>query len=174
MIVYDSPCYDTKMTSTTSPTAANLSALPDPDGVTDTDVVIYDGECNFCRSQVNRLRSFDWFGPRLSYLSLHDPRVAERYPDLSYDQLMAQMYVVDRQGNAYGGSDAVRYLTRRLPLLWPAMPILHLPGTAGLWRWGYHQVAKRRYAISGRTHHCDSDACAVHLQSPGQTPDASR
>jgi len=134
----------------------------DPDQSPGTDVVIYDGDCNFCKAAVNQLRRLDRFGPRLSYLSLHDPRVAERYPNLSYDQLMDQMYVIDQAAKQHGGSDAVRYLTRRLPLLWPAMPILHLPGTAGLWRWGYQQVAKRRYKISGRGKDCDKDACAIH------------
>jgi predicted DCC family thiol-disulfide oxidoreductase YuxK len=138
------------------------NALPDPDQLADTDVVIYDGECRFCQRQVRNLRRLDRFGERLSFLSLHDPRVAQRYPDLTHDELMTQMYVVDIDGNRHGGSDAVRYLTRRLPLLWPAMPILHLPGTARLWRWGYNQIAKRRYLISGQS--CQDDACAVHLK----------
>jgi predicted DCC family thiol-disulfide oxidoreductase YuxK len=138
--------------------------LTDPDQSPATDVVIYDGECNFCKAQVARLRSLDRFGQRLSFISLHDPRVNERYPDLTHDQLMEQMFVVDQQGNRFGGSDAVRYLSRRLPLLWPAMPILHLPGTAGLWRWAYHQVAKRRYKISGRSgKDCQNGACSIHL-----------
>jgi predicted DCC family thiol-disulfide oxidoreductase YuxK len=140
------------------------SGLPDPDQAPGKDVVIYDGECNFCKAQVNRLRMFDRLGQRLAYLSLHDPRVQQRYPNLTYEQLMEQMFVVDSAGKQYGGSDAVRYLSRRLPLLWPAMPILHLPGTAALWRWAYHQVAKRRYKISGRSQKdCDSGACSIHL-----------
>lgn len=136
--------------------------LPDPDAAPGTDVVIYDGQCRFCQGQVRNLQRLDRWGQRLSFLSLHDPRVSRRYPELSHDELMAQMYVVDTRGNRYGGSDAVRYLTRRLPLLWPAMPILHLPGTAGLWRWAYNQVARRRYRISGRA--CEADACSIHLQ----------
>lgn len=143
-----------------------VKGLPDPDAAPNTDVVIYDGECNFCKSQVARLRSLDWFGQRLSFLSLHDPRVAERYPNLTYDQLMDQMYVIDRQGRQFGGSEAVRVLSRRLPLLWPVMPILHLPGTAGLWRWGYNEIAKRRYKISGRSKDCSKDACSIHLNRP--------
>lgn len=135
--------------------------LPDPDQAPDTDVVIYDGQCRFCQGQVRNLWRLDHRGQRLSFLSLHDPRVAQRYPDLSHAALMAQMYVVDRQGHRHGGSEAVRYLTRRLPLLWPAMPLLHLPGTAGLWRWGYQQVAKRRYRLRGRD--CQGDACSIHL-----------
>ena len=75
---------------------------------------------------------------------------------------MPQMYVIDRSGRRHGGADAVRYLSRRLPLLWPVAPILHIPGTAGLWRWGYNQVAKRRYKLAGKT--CDNDACELHLK----------
>lgn len=135
--------------------------LPDPDNLTDADVVIYDGQCNFCRSQVRNLKRLDWGGRRLAFLSLHDPRVGERYPDLTKDQLMEQMYVVDQSGNRHGGADAVRYLSRRLPSLWVAAPILHLPGTAGLWRWLYRQVAKRRYKLAGKN--CENDACSVHF-----------
>ena len=75
---------------------------------------------------------------------------------------MDQMYVVDQQGRRHGGADAVRYLSRRLPLLWIAAPILHLPGTANLWRWLYRQVAKRRYKLAGKS--CEDDACSVHMK----------
>ena len=135
--------------------------LPDPDAFSDADVVIYDGHCNFCRSQINTLHRFDCCGHRLAYLSLHDPRTSARYPDLTHDMLMEQMYVIDRQGQRHGGSNAVRYLTRRLPTLWIAAPLLHLPGSARLWRWMYQQVAKRRYKLAGKS--CDSDSCSVDL-----------
>ena len=135
--------------------------LPDPDENPDADVVIFDGDCNFCRSQVRNLRRFDVGGRRLSFISLHDPRVAERYPDLTYEQMMEQMYVVDSLENRHGGADAVRYFTRRLPLLWIVAPIMHFPGTAGLWRWGYRQIAKRRYKLAGKS--CENDACELHL-----------
>jgi predicted DCC family thiol-disulfide oxidoreductase YuxK len=92
---------------------------------------------------------------------LHDPRVAERYPDLSHDALMEQMFVIDTKGTRHGGADAVRYLSRRLPLLWPVAPVLHIPFTAGLWRWGYRQVAKRRYKLAGKS--CENDACSIHF-----------
>lgn len=140
--------------------------LPDPDSLTGADVVIYDGDCNFCRSQVGNLRRLDRRGDRLAFISLHDERVTQRYPDLSHDQLMDQMYVVDTDGNRHGGSDAVKYLSRRLPILWPAMPVLHFPGTAWLWRWGYRQVAKRRYKLAGKSGNpgCDDGgSCSIHF-----------
>ncbi|QEG39672.1 thiol-disulfide oxidoreductase DCC family protein [Roseimaritima ulvae] len=136
--------------------------LPDPDRLPQADVVIFDGQCRFCRTQVQRLRWLDGRGRRLAFLSLHDPRVAQRYPELTHEQMMEQMYVIERDGTAHGGSAAVRYLSRQLPWLWAAMPILHLPGTAGLWRWLYRQVAKRRYRLAGKA--CEGDACSVHLR----------
>lgn len=142
------------------------NGLPDPAKRPDADVVIYDGDCNFCIGQVKNLRRLDCCGGRLSFLSLHDPRVAERYSDLTHEQMMAQMYVIDGQGRRHGGGDAVRYLSRRLPLLWIAAPILHIPGTAGLWRRMYNQIAKRRYKIAGKKNGgptCENDACSVHF-----------
>jgi len=138
------------------------SELPDPDSLNAADVVIYDGQCNFCRSQVSKLRRLDCCGNRLSFLSLHDTRVAQRYPDLQHEDLMEQMYVIDQHNRRHGGADAVRYLSRRLPLLWPLVPLLHLPGTARLWRWMYRQVASRRYRLAGRS--CEGDTCSVHLK----------
>ena len=110
--------------------------LPDPDQRSTADVVIYDGQCNFCKASVRQLKRLDCWGNRLAFISLHDERVAERYPDLSHDDLMKQMYIVDQSDRRHAGGDAVRYLSRRLPLLWLIAPVLHIPGTAGLWRWG--------------------------------------
>ena len=141
--------------------------LPDPDACPDRDVVIFDGHCHFCQGQVSKLVWMDkWSGMlgcarRLSFLSLHDSRVAQRYPELSHEMLMEQMYVVSTSGRKYGGADAVRYLSRRIPLLWPAAIVLHIPGSARLWRWIYHQIARQRYRWNRDT--CDNGACSVHF-----------
>lgn len=121
--------------------------------------MIYDGHCRFCTAQVRRLAR--WGGERLAFLSLHDEEVAQRWPDLSHEQLMQEMVVVDRHGRRHGGAAAFRYLSRRLPRLWPLAPLMHIPFSLPLWSWIYRQVAKRRYAISGRQQ-CDDDACRIH------------
>ena len=143
------------------------TVLPDPGdlGQSDRDVVIFDGQCRFCTAGMKQLRRLDLTG-RLAFISLHDPRVSRHYADLDHDALMEQMYVVSPDGRRYGGSDAVKYLCRRLPLLWPAMPILHLPGTAGLYRRGYAAIAKRRYQIAGKLGNECHDACSVHFGQP--------
>ena len=76
---------------------------------------------------------------------------------------MQDMYVVDSRGRQHRGAAAFRYLSRRLPRLYPLAPLLHLPFTLPLWQWGYRQVANRRYRF-GRTDDCDDGACAVHFK----------
>ena len=150
------------MATATQPATRNgLPTISDnPDG----DVLIYDGDCRFCTGQVDRLARLDGTGKRLAFISLHDPEVARRWPDLTHDMLMEQMYLVDRQGNRLGGAAAFRYLSRKLPWLWPLAPVMHIPFSLPLWQWMYRQVAKRRYQLMGKTHECDGDACAVHFK----------
>lgn len=134
--------------------------LPSPDERPDADVVIYDGNCRFCTGQVERLARWDG-GGRLAFLSLHDPWTASRYPDLSHDELMENMYLVDRRGRRHRGAAAFRYLSRRLPRLWWLAPLMHIPFSLPLWQFIYRQVAKRRYRW-GKVEACEDDACAVH------------
>ncbi|HEY1598249.1 MAG TPA: DUF393 domain-containing protein [Pirellulales bacterium] len=134
--------------------------LPGPDQRPLADVVIYDGECRMCTGQIGFLER--WFAAgRLAYLSLHDARVPVRYPDLSHDDLMRQMYVVDRQGGRHGGAAAIRYLSRRLPRLWWLAPLMHVPGSMPLWQALYRQVANRRYWF-GRREECTDGSCSLH------------
>lgn len=123
----------------------------------DRDTVLYDGQCRFCRSQVALLRRLDPAG-LLRFTSLHDESVARDFPELPPEQLREQMFVVDRAGWARGGAEAVRYLSRRLPLLWPLALPLHLPGSLPLWSGLYRFVARNRYRIAGR---CDEGTCRL-------------
>ncbi len=136
--------------------------LPSPHDAPQADVVIFDGQCRFCRGQVERLHRWDG-KQRLAFLSLHDPLVEERYPDLTHEQLMDQMYVIDAEHRRHGGAEAARYLTRRLPRLWILAPLMHIPGSLPLWRWCYKQVAKRRYRW-GKIDDCDGGTCEVHFK----------
>ena len=126
-------------------------------------VVIYDGQCRFCTQQVRRLARWDRRG-ELAFLSLHDEQVARDYPDLTHEQLMEQMYVVDNGGGRHGGAAAFRFLSRTLPRLWPLAPLMHIPFSLPLWQWGYRQVAKRRYLLAGGSQACEGESCHVHFR----------
>jgi len=149
---------------TTVTTSTKKVHLPTPAERPKADIVIYDGDCRFCTGQVENLARWDSRG-RLAFLSLHDPEVARRFPDLSYERLMEEMVVVDQRGNRHGGAAAFRYLTTRLPRLYWLAPLMHIPFTLPLWQWGYRQVAKRRYKIAGKTGEaCEGEACKVHFK----------
>jgi predicted DCC family thiol-disulfide oxidoreductase YuxK len=136
--------------------------LPTIEEKPDADIVIYDGHCRFCTHQVQTLANSDGRG-RLAFLSLHDQQVRQRWPDLTHEQLMKQMYVITPHGRRYAGAGALRYLTRRLPRLWPLAPLLHIPFSLPLWQRAYLQVALRRYRWGG-VEACQADACKIHLQ----------
>lgn len=151
------------MSAVATPSKAAVP-LPNPAERPEADIVIFDGHCRFCTGQVQNLARWDT-GGRLAYLSLHDPEVAKRFPDLSYDQLMEEMVVVDRRGRRHAGASAFKYLTTRLPRLYLLAPLMHIPLSMPLWRWGYRQIAKRRYALAGKTGDaCDDGGCKVHFK----------
>jgi predicted DCC family thiol-disulfide oxidoreductase YuxK len=134
--------------------------LPTPDERPDADVVIFDGECRICTAQVRKLPWWDC-QRHLSYLSLHDPEVARRWPDLPHDRLMQEMVIIDGAGNRHWGPEAIRYLTRRLRRLWWAAPLLYFPGSMIVWRPLYRWIARNRYRLSGTA--CDEGGtCALH------------
>jgi predicted DCC family thiol-disulfide oxidoreductase YuxK len=136
--------------------------LARPEERPEAEVIIYDGHCRFCTGQVERLARWDR-GGRLAFLSLHDPEVARRYPDLTFAQMMEQMYLIDRAGRRHGGAAAFRVLTRRLPRLWLLAPLMHVPFSLPLWQWLYGQVAKRRYWF-GKTDQCEDGTCKLHFR----------
>jgi len=161
----DTPQHDTVASNAGGqPMRHTPEDLPTPADRPDADVVIFDGKCVFCTGQVRNLLKLDGKG-RLAFMSLHDPEVERQFPELTYDQMMKQMYVVDSAGNHHGGARAVRYLSRRLPKLWILAPLTHIPFTLPIQQWVYDQVAKRRYKIANRDGmECDDGACAIHFK----------
>ena len=70
--------------------SSTAAPLPRPADRPNADVVIYDGDCGICTAQVSKLPWWDYQG-KLAYLSLHDPEVKERFPDLSHDRMMQEI-----------------------------------------------------------------------------------
>jgi predicted DCC family thiol-disulfide oxidoreductase YuxK len=134
-----------------------MSILPDPNDYPAASVVIYDGQCQFCSRQVRRLARLDGKN-RLSFLSLHDPRIESDFPALSHDELMEAMHLVEPSGTIHRGAAAFRLMTRRLPRLWILVPLMHLPFSLPLWQAIYHYIARRRYRMN-----CDEGTCQTHL-----------
>jgi predicted DCC family thiol-disulfide oxidoreductase YuxK len=108
--------------------------------------VLYDGKCSFCIRSVEVLSSLDIF----RRLKLVDNRAAENkklFPGFDKERADRELLVRKNGGGWLGGFDACRFLARYLPLLWPVLPLLYLPGAAVMGRKIYAKVAGNRYCI---------------------------
>ncbi len=139
--------------------------LPAAHQYPERETLIFDGRCHFCQQQVRRLSKLD-LGNRLAFASLHHQLIKSKYADISHDELMQQMYLITPTNDRFAGANAIRYLSRKLFLLWPIAPFLHIPFSLGLWQGMYSWVAKRRYKISQRmkgVEDCSEGACKIHF-----------
>ncbi len=112
-------------------------------------VVIYDGECTFCCLLVERWRHVT--GDAVQYLTLQDPRVAQRYPELQRQELERAVHFVAGDGAVFQGARAAfgalahgSNPRQRLPLvLYQNVPLF-----AGLAEWVYALIARHRRIFS--------------------------
>jgi predicted DCC family thiol-disulfide oxidoreductase YuxK len=110
-------------------------------------VVLYDGQCAFCRKSVDLLRRLDWLG-RLAFADGRDP--AQRPAGVALDpaRLLEEMHVVTADGRKLlHGFGALRWLAWRLPLLWPVAPFFYLPGVLPVGQRLYLWVARNRFRL---------------------------
>src|SRR5262245_61337245 len=120
-------------------------------------VVVYDGECPFCRKQVDRIRSRD-VGDQFEYLPRQSASLTDRFPILAEADFNTGMRLVLPDGHVHVGADAVYQIARRLPrwrlVAWLyRVPILH-----ALARRVYRWIAANRQRL-GRD--CSDGTCAI-------------
>ncbi len=104
--------------------------------------VLYDGQCGFCRGWVERLKVMDLWG-RLSFEPLKEQA--------------SEIKLVD-EDKTYGGFEAFRRLCLVLPMLYPFLLLVYLPGATYIGHWSYRLVAQNRYLLHNNTacadNHC--------------------
>ena len=120
-------------------------------------VVVYDGECPFCRSQVARIQRRDRHA-LFEYTARQSPGLTERFPKLAEGDFNTGMRFVMPDGVVHVGADAVYQIARRLPVWRLGAWLYRLPLMHGLLRWAYGWVAAHRRSL-GRA--CQDDTCKV-------------
>ena len=108
-------------------------------------LVYYDGQCGFCSALARWLRPGDIFSTVELRRSLD---ATARQAGLTQLDLDRSMFLLKPNGAAYEGFYAMRQLVVRLPLFWPLVPFLWLPGSALVGVRLYHWVAEHRGPIS--------------------------
>ncbi|MCA1831926.1 MAG: DUF393 domain-containing protein [Actinobacteria bacterium] len=128
------------------------------------DVVLYDGGCRLCRRSAAVLATLDVLR-RLEFLNARDAvELARRFPQLDPASCLKDMHIVSGGGGIYAGFFAYRRLASVVPLGWPMLWALYVPGSPALGKRLYRRVADSRLPLL----HCAGDACEVehHAETP--------
>ncbi|MEP6664801.1 MAG: DUF393 domain-containing protein [Verrucomicrobiota bacterium] len=112
-----------------------------------THVVIYDGDCNFCRAQVRWIKKLDWFGA-LKFIPSDDVQVKEIAPTISQEELDEAIYCVANDGKISRAARCFRFLAMRVPLLFPIALLMWIPGVIWFAEKIYAAVARNRSTLS--------------------------
>jgi predicted DCC family thiol-disulfide oxidoreductase YuxK len=120
-----------------------------------TPVVVFDGECPYCRKQVRRIQA--WAAPgAFEYVARQTPGIEERFPRLRESTFSSGMRLIEPDGAIHVGADAVYQIARRLNgwryLAW----FYRIPGLRGLCRAAYGWIAANRYRLA---RDCDTGVC---------------
>ncbi len=106
--------------------------------------VLYDGNCRLCRRTMAAIRTFDLLGTLRPVNALDDEAVrGEGLAWIDLDARIRDMHAVAGE-RADAGYEAYRAIARRIPLLWPLVPVLALPPVAAIGRRVYRRVADTR------------------------------
>lgn len=111
-------------------------------------VIVYDGECSYCRRQLERIRRRDVEGV-FETIPRQAPGLTERFSQLLEGDFETGMRLIGPDGTVRVGADAVYEIARQLkPWRWFAwlyrVPLLH-----GLCKWGYGRIAANRSKLRG-------------------------
>lgn len=124
--------------------------------------LLYDGHCNLCTNGARRLER--WARPgSLELVDFQQPGVLVRFPELTYEQCMQAMQLVEPNGHIRHGADAVvaALLTRGWPFFWARL--YYVPGLRFVADRAYAWIARNRYRFMGHND-CQSGTCQLPVQ----------
>ena len=116
--------------------------------VTTKGIVLYDGECPFCRKSVSILRTLD----TRQRLDIRDCRNPDNIPpaasSIPAKRFLDEMHLVAPSGKVYSGFKAFRWMAGRMPLTMLLWPLLFIPGVPWIGQKAYLWIAKHRYELT--------------------------
>ncbi len=134
-------------------------------------VVFYDGACGFCRRAKQVVEAVDVFAA-LEWRDFRRPGALDGHPLVSAEACEHALQLELPGGKrVLGGFRAFLWMAGRIPLAWPVLPLLHLPGVGWVGDRVYDWVANHRFSLG-----CASDGktCPTQppmpISEPGQSP----
>lgn len=77
-------------------------------------VLIYDSECGLCVRFKKAVDLID-LKKQVSFMSIHDPEVYLKYPQLDKEACDEQVHLIKDTGEIIVGADVIEYLIQKLP-----------------------------------------------------------
>lgn len=109
-------------------------------------LLLYDGQCGFCQGSMRRVQILDLFG-KFKAQDLHAIDNLETLnPALNKSACLTRMHYVE-SGRVYAGFYAFKRIAAKLPLLFPLLPLLYIPGIAYPGQAVYDWIAKNRHRL---------------------------
>ena len=107
------------------------------------------------------MRSLGWLDwlDCVEMLPIKDPRVAEVAPGLTREALHEAIHCVTPGGSIHRGARAIRFLSLRMPVLFPLALFLWIPGIIWIAEIVYMWISRNRYLLS-KVFGCKG-ACAI-------------
>lgn len=125
-------------------------------------VVLYDGHCRFCSSQVDTLRKMARKGA-IDPVSFQDEGVLEQFPGVTYDECMRAMQLVTPDGRVYSGFEAAVRAVATRRVLGKLAFIYYVPIIKQLCDLVYWVIARNRYRLAGKQP-CEDGTCSIHAE----------
>jgi predicted DCC family thiol-disulfide oxidoreductase YuxK len=108
--------------------------------------VFYDGKCSFCTRSIEILQRVDVLH-RFKIFDIFKPETKKQFSDFDAERANRELLVRTPSGEWLGGFYAFRFMAGHLPLAWPILPLLYLPGMNLLGEKFYRNVADHRYCL---------------------------
>jgi predicted DCC family thiol-disulfide oxidoreductase YuxK len=121
----------------------------------------FNGSCLLCVRLVGLIHRLDIFG-RIQPVDINDKDATQILTGLPQDQAQQKLMVKDGKGNWLSGFPAFSFMTLRMPLLWPAAPVLGLPVLNLIGQMIYGLLMSTRKFIMGSSEH----AVAIRSEAP--------
>ena len=130
-------------------------------------VVVYDGDCAFCRRSIAAIQSRDRHN-QFAYLPRKTPGLEERYPQLALEDFDSGIRVVGQDGTVHVGADGIHQIASGLPYFRRWAWLYHAPGVHGVTRRMYAWVAANRMKLSRSCEgDCEVDPALDHSAASG-------
>lgn len=124
------------------------------------DMIIFDGECNFCIGQIQKIKSRSK-SDQFDYLPRKADNLLNMFPELVPFEMQDGLRFLNYQKKVFVGPDAVYQIYKRISPFNFIAWVYRLPIFNWFCKLIYKIIAKNRYKLAGK---CEKDICAVPYQ----------